>query len=56
MKNKIVLFFFLLPISFYSQENEDAWVFIKDKPNSATFLANPLQMLSQRSIDRRENN
>lgn len=54
MKNKIVLFFFLLPISFYSQENEDAWVFIKDKPNSATFLANPLQMLSQRSIDRRE--
>ena len=38
----------------YSQENEDAWVFMKDKPNSTTFLANPLQMLSQRSIDRRE--
>jgi serine protease AprX len=54
MKNKIILFFFFFSISFYSQENEDAWVFIKDKPNAASFLANPLQMLSQRSIDRRE--
>ena len=55
MKKKFLLIFtFFISISVYSQENEDAWVFIKDKPNSATFLANPLQMLSQHSIDRRE--
>jgi serine protease AprX len=28
-------------------------VYLKDKPNSATFLATPLNMLSQRSLDRR---
>ena len=32
---------------------EDAWVFFKDKPKAATFLENPLTMLSQRSLDRR---
>ena len=55
MKKKFLLISILfISFSVYSQENEDAWVFMKDKPNSATFLANPLQMLSQRSIDRRE--
>ena len=55
MKKKFLLMHILfIYFSVYSQENEDAWVFMKDKPNSATFLANPLQMLSQRSIDRRE--
>ena len=55
MKKKFLLISILfISISVYSQENEDAWVYMKDKPNSATFLANPLQMLSQRSIDRRE--
>lgn len=57
MKKKFLLISILfIFFSVYSQENEDAWVFMKDKPNSATFLANPLQMLSQRSIDRREKN
>jgi subtilisin family serine protease len=32
---------------------EDAWVFFKDKPNARAFLANPLTMLSQRSLNRR---
>jgi len=55
MKKKFLLISILfIFFSVCSQENEDAWVFMKDKPNSATFLANPLQMLSQRSIDRRE--
>ena len=55
MKKKFLLMHILfIYFSVYSQENEDAWVFMKDKPNSDTFLANPLQMLSQRSIDRRE--
>lgn len=32
---------------------EDAWVYFNDKPNADTYLANPLTMLSQRSLDRR---
>jgi serine protease AprX len=50
---KILLFLFA--ISFFNTiaQTEDAWVYLKDKPNSATFLQNPLQMLSQRSLDRR---
>ena len=45
MKKKFLLMHILfIYFSVYSQENEDAWVFMKDKPNSATFLANPLQI------------
>ncbi|PQB06525.1 peptidase S8 [Polaribacter filamentus] len=46
---------FLFSISFFSTfvQTEDAWVYFYNKPNSATFLQNPLQMLSQRSLDRR---
>lgn len=32
---------------------EDAWIYFSDKPNSASFLLNPISELSQRSIDRR---
>lgn len=32
---------------------EDAWVYFNGKPSSATFLTNPLTMLTQRSLDRR---
>ena len=32
---------------------EDAWVYFTDKPNAAFYLANPLEMLSQRALDRR---
>jgi len=49
---KIVFFISLFTISFaFSQEA--AWVYFTDKPNTSTYLANPLTMLSQRSIDRR---
>jgi subtilisin family serine protease len=48
------LFFLLIFFScFQALAQEDAWVFLKDKPNAATFIASPLTMLSQRSIDRR---
>ncbi|SDR88341.1 Por secretion system C-terminal sorting domain-containing protein [Polaribacter sp. KT25b] len=49
------LLLFLCVASFFStfSQTEDAWLYLKDKPNSATFLQNPLQMLSQRSLDRR---
>ncbi len=49
-------FFLLILISLSSLmfgQTEDAWVYFNDKPNAATYLANPLTMLSQRAIDRR---
>lgn len=51
MKKLFPLFVFFISLQLFSQE--DAWVYLKDKPNSATFLATPLNMLSQRSLDRR---
>lgn len=50
---KLLLFLYIA--SFFStfSQTEDAWVYLKDKPNADTFLQNPLQMLSQRSLDRR---
>lgn len=50
---KLLLFLFIASFFTAKAQTEDAWVFLKDKPNAATFLANPLQMLSQRSLDRR---
>lgn len=51
---KIVLFLLLIS-SFIGFSQEDAWVYFKDKPSSATFLSNPLTMLTQRALDRRTN-
>lgn len=51
MKKIVFLVTFLVSISSFAQE--DAWVYFTDKPNAATFLANPLSMLTQRSLDRR---
>ncbi len=51
---KIVLFLFLTS-SFIGFSQEDAWVYFKDKPNAATYLSNPLTMLTQRALDRRTN-
>lgn len=38
---------------FSFSQQEDAWLFLNDKPNSATFLENPLSIISQRALDRR---
>lgn len=35
------------------QAQEDAWVYFTDKPDAAYYLANPLEMLSQKALDRR---
>jgi len=51
MKRILLLSLFLLSLNSYSQE--DAWVYFNDKPSAATYLANPLSMLSQRALDRR---
>lgn len=52
MKTKLLLFFLFISIS-VSAQIEDAWVYFNDKPSAAYYLANPLDMLSQRALDRR---
>ena len=47
------LLFLLLISSFIGFAQQDAWVYFTDKPESATYLANPLTMLTQKSLDRR---
>ncbi|QBN18343.1 S8 family peptidase [Flavobacterium nackdongense] len=49
---KVIVFLFLV-FSLVGFSQEEAWVYFKDKPNSATFFSNPLSELSQRALDRR---
>jgi subtilisin family serine protease len=52
MQYRISFFFILFLVQFlFAQEH--AWVYFKDKPDEATFLANPITMLSQKALDRR---
>lgn len=51
MKKLFFIVFFLL--SFYGYSQEDARVYFRDKPNAQFYFDNPLEMLSQRSLDRR---
>ena len=52
MKKKYLLLFLgIINLSF--AQIEDAWVYFNNKPSAATFLANPLTMLTQRALDRR---
>ena len=50
---KKIIVFLLLVSSFVGFSQEDAWVYFKDKPDSAAFFSNPLSELSQRALDRR---
>ena len=50
---KKILVLLLLISSFIGFAQQDAWVYFTDKPDSATYLANPLTMLTQKSLDRR---
>jgi len=51
---KKILAVIFLQISIFSfAQTEDAWVYFTDKPEAAYYLANPLEMLSQRALDRR---
>lgn len=52
MKQLLVLFFILFGIS-ASAQNEDAWVYFTDKQNVASSLANPILILTQEAIDRK---
>lgn len=48
---KIQIILLLFAANLFAQE--DAWIYLNDKPNAANFLANPLSMLSQRALERR---
>lgn len=50
---KILLIVFLQISIFSFSQTEDAWVYFTDKPDAVFYLANPLEMLSQRALDRR---
>lgn len=52
MKKNLLFFVFICSTTFFAQQ-EDAWLFFKDKPNAAAYIANPLTMLTQKAIDRR---
>ena len=48
----IFLFVFFNSLNVFAQE-EDAWVFLNDKPMASFYLANPLEMLSQNALNKR---
>lgn len=54
MKHLFAVFLLLFSVTIFSQE-EDAWVYFKDKPNAQLYLNTPLNMLTQRSLERRTN-
>ncbi|MFA9190052.1 S8 family serine peptidase [Flavobacterium sp. FZUC8N2.13] len=51
MKKYSLLFFIFFPLFVFSQE--EAWVYFNAKANEHYYYENPLQMLSQRALDRR---
>ncbi len=52
MKNIVcIILVFVSSVSF--SQVEDAWVYFTDKPDETYFMNNPLEMLSQRALDRR---
>ena len=54
MKKILFILFGFLSMLTWSQ-TEDAWVYFTDKPDATYYLANPLEMLTQRALDRRTN-
>ncbi|KAF2518725.1 S8 family serine peptidase [Flavobacterium salilacus subsp. salilacus] len=53
MKNIFLFLFFISSGIMLAQE--DAWVYFTDKPDAEYYFANPLEMLSQKALDRRAN-
>jgi serine protease AprX len=46
-----IIFFLAFAITAHAQQ--DAWVYFTNKPDAAYYLANPLEMLTQKALDRR---
>ncbi|PIF62177.1 MULTISPECIES: S8 family serine peptidase [unclassified Flavobacterium] len=53
MKKTYIFLFLLITSAAFSQQ--DAWVYFNAKPNSQFYLDTPLEMLTQRALDRRTN-
>ncbi|WP_299123628.1 S8 family serine peptidase [uncultured Winogradskyella sp.] len=53
LRKLTMLLLLLFKINSYAQE--DAWIYLADKPNVAAALANPISILTQKSIDRKQN-
>ncbi len=53
MKVKLLCIFLFFSLCNLFAQNEDAWVYFKDKPSENMFISAPLTMLSQRALDRR---
>ncbi len=51
MKQTLLIIAFLISYSVFAQEH--AWVYLNDKPNSASALANPISILTQKALDRK---
>lgn len=51
-----LLLFFMIGFSFnvFSQQEEDAWVYFNDKPNSSEGINNPILILTQKAINRKQ--
>lgn len=54
MIRKITIFLLLL-ITINSYAQEDAWIYLTDKPNVSVALENPISILTQKAIDRKQN-
>lgn len=52
---KIVQLFIAFFVTFSAFSQEDAWVYFNAKPNASFYYNAPLEMLSQRALDRRTN-
>ncbi|MUU78363.1 S8 family serine peptidase [Winogradskyella endarachnes] len=53
MKNIFTLLFLVFISTSFAQE--DAWIYLTDKPNVAASIANPISILTQKAIDRKQN-
>jgi len=53
-KYYFILFLFLCQFSYGQDREDDAWVFFADKENVAESLSDPLLILTQEAIDRKE--
>ncbi|QXP78168.1 MULTISPECIES: S8 family serine peptidase [Winogradskyella] len=53
MKKIFTILLLIFVSSTYAQE--DAWVYFTDKPNVSASIANPISILSQKAIDRKQN-
>ncbi len=53
MTKTIIVTSFLLIINFICAQDEDAWVFLTDKENVVQSISNPILILTQEAIDRK---